>query len=223
MSREGFGGIPGSGIPSHRYALRYPDKPVAVGWTGTQGGGMGFFDDAPAPVPEPLWRHHHPWDPPEAEFPSIVPIGTTLLGRSDRAAVAITGLAAFSNGFEIQLTARSRPRDGDDVGPKGWARHSFRFGLQLSDGTKVFGRQGRPPRGHDAEPEGPVLHAFAGGGTPLSFLSRWWAWPLPPKGTVEFVAEWPDLGLPESRAGLDAGMILDGADRAIRLWPEPGA
>ena len=104
---------------------------------------MGFFDDVPAAVPEPLWRHHHPWDPPEAEFPGIVPIGTTLLGRSDQAAVAITGLAAFSNGFEIQLTARSRPDGGDEAGPGlGRARHSFRFGLQLPDGRKVFGRHG---------------------------------------------------------------------------------
>jgi hypothetical protein len=37
------------------------------------------------------------------------------------------------------------------------------------------------------------------------------------------VAEWPDLGLPESRVSLDAGMILDAADRAILLWPEPSA
>src|SRR5208283_354538 len=94
-----------------------PGKAVAVGRAGAQGGGMGFFDDAPAPVPEPLWRHHHPWDPPEAEFPGIVPIDATLLGRTDQAAVAITGLAAFSNGFEIQLTARSRPSEGDDARP----------------------------------------------------------------------------------------------------------
>ena len=165
--------------------------------------------------------------PPEAEFPGIVPIDTTLLGRSDQTAVAITGLAAFSNGFEIQLTARSRPDDDDVPGPGpglGRARHSFRFGLQLPDGRKVFGRHGPGrPGGPDKEPEGPLLQAFAGGGTPLSFLSRWWAWPLPPKGALEFVAEWPDLGLPESRVSLDAGMILDAADRAIRLWPEPGA
>ena len=182
---------------------------------------MGFFDDMPAPVPEPLWRHHHPWDPPEAEFPGIVPIDTTLLGRNDQTAVAITGLAAFSNGFEIQLTALSRPDGGDEAGP-GRARHSFRFGLQLPDGRKVFGRHGRPPRGHDTEPEGPLLQAFAGGGTPLSFLSRWWAWPLPPKGALEFVAEWRDLGLPESRVSLDAGMILDAPRRSVQLWPEDG-
>jgi hypothetical protein len=187
---------------------------------------MGFFDDAPAPVPEPLWRHHHLWDPPEAEFPSIVSIDTTILGRSDRAAVAITGLAAFRTGFEIQLTARSRPDGSDEPGPAGpgpgQARHSFRFGLQLPDGRKVFGGHGRRPPGHDTEPEGPLLQAFAGGGTPLSFLSRWWAWPLPPKGSLDFVAEWPAYGLPESRVTLDAGLILDAADHAIQLWPEPG-
>ena len=89
---------------------------------------------------------------------------------------------------------------------------------------KGVGRDGPGrPGGPDAEPEGPLLQVFAGGGTPLSFLSRWWAWPLPPKGALEFVAEWPDVGLPESRVSLDAGMILDAADRAIRLWPEPGA
>jgi len=34
---------------------------------------------------------------------------------------------------------------------------------------------------------------------------RWWAWPLPAKGALEFVAEWPDLGLPESRVSLEPG------------------
>ena len=186
---------------------------------------MGFFDDAPAPCRSRSGGIIIHGIPPEAEFPGIVPIDATLLGRTGQAAVAITGLAAFSNGFEIQLTARSRPSEGDDARPGlGRAGRSLRFGLQLPDGRKVFGRHGPGrPGGPDKEPEGPLLQAFAGGGTPLSFLSRWWAWPLPPKGALEFVAEWPDLGLPESRVSLDAGMILDAADRAIRLWPEPSA
>ena len=188
---------------------------------------MGFFDDAPAPVPEPLWRHHHPWDPPEAEFPSIVSIDTTIIGRSDRAAVAITGLAAVSNGFEIQLTAHFRPGADDETGsgrgrgpgPKE-ARVSLRFGLQLADGTKVFSRHGRRPRDHDAEPEGPLLQEFAGAATPLTLLTRWWAWPLPPKGPLDFVTELPAHELAESRVTLDAGAILDAAQRSIQLWPE---
>lgn len=184
---------------------------------------MGFFDDLPAPVPEPLWRHHHPWDPPEAEFPSIVSVDTTVLGRTDQVAVAITGLSAARAGFEIQLTAHFRPDTGDEAGPgPKEARSSLRFGLQLAGGAKVFGRHGGRHRDHDAEPEAPMLQAFAGGGTPLSFLSRWWAWPLPPKGSLDFVAEWPAYGLPESRVTLDAGLILDAAQHSIQLWPETG-
>lgn len=40
-------------------------------------------------------REPHPWHPPETEFPAIVPTGTLLLGRSERAAVAITGIWAY--------------------------------------------------------------------------------------------------------------------------------
>jgi hypothetical protein len=69
---------------------------------------MGFFDNLPAPEPEPP-RPHHPWEPPEAEFPGIVPIGPLLLGRTDQVAVAVTGLSAFSAGLEIFVTARIRP------------------------------------------------------------------------------------------------------------------
>jgi hypothetical protein len=35
---------------------------------------------------------------------------------------------------------------------------------------------------------------------------------------MEFVCEWPALGLPETRAGLDARLIRDAAARSIRLW-----
>ncbi len=38
---------------------------------------------------------------------------------------------------------------------------------------------------------------MAGGG-PRSAFWRWWAWPLPPAGPLEFVCEWPALGIPES-------------------------
>jgi hypothetical protein len=177
---------------------------------------MGFFDDAPAPEPAPA-RRHHAWEPPEAELPGIVPIDTLLLGRTGQAAVAVTGLSAFSAGIEIFLTARIRPQPG----PPDLAgyRHSFRFGLQFSDGGKAVGNLGsRPDR--DREPAGPVLYSTAGGGGPHSFVSRWWTWPLPPAGQLEFVCEWSAFGLAESRAGIDAQLILDAAQRSIRLWPE---
>jgi hypothetical protein len=192
---------------------------------------MSFFDDL-APEPEPH-RVHHPWDPPDAEFPGVVPLGTLILGRTERAAVAVTGLSAYSAGFEIFVTARFRP--GPDAGPgdrgpgrpePGGPRRSFRLGLQLADGTRVIGQHGGPGRpggpGPDpgTEPDRPILRPFLGGGGPRSSFWRWWAWPLPPAGPLEFVCEWPALGIPETRAGLDAQLILDAAGRSTRLWPD---
>jgi len=59
-----------------------------------------------------------------------------------------------------------------------------------------------------------------GGGSRRRHVARWWAWPLPPKGPLELVSEWPAFGIPETRAELDAQLILDAADRSIRLWPD---
>ena len=187
--------------------------------------GMGFFDNLPPPGPM-LLRRHHAWEPPEAELPGIVPIDTLPLARTDQVAVAVTGLSAFSAGVEIFLTARIRPSASHPEehlpgGPRDLAasRRSFRLGLQFSDGSKAAGSPGGRPD-HDSEPAGPVLYPFAGGGGPHSFVSRWWTWPLPPAGPLEFVCEWPAFGIAESRAGLDAQLILDAARRSIRLWPE---
>ena len=53
-----------------------------------------------------------------------------------------------------------------------------------------------------------------GGGAPYSFFSRWWTWPLPPAGPLEFVCEWPAFDIAESRVGIDAQLILDAAQRS---------
>jgi len=184
---------------------------------------MGFFDDMPAAEPEPPRRPHHPWEPPEAEFPGIVPVDSLVLGRTDQAAAAVTGLAAFSNGFEIFLTAHIRPGDEGGERPDPAMARSFRFGMQLSDGRKVIGRRGGRGAFPDTEPVEPILRQFMGGASPHTVMARWWAWPLPPKGPLEFVCEWPALGIPQTRAELDAALILEAADRSIRLWPEDEA
>ncbi len=186
--------------------------------------GMSFFDDRPAPEPEP--RIRHPWDPPDAELPGNVHVDTLPLGRTGRAAVAVTGISAYSAGFEIFLTARFRPGGGEAEQPPPGPpdpraiRRSLRFGFLLSDGRKVIGEHGGPGPGDDAEPDGPILRQFMGGGGPRSLFTRWWVWPLPPAGPLEFVCEWPALEIPETRASVDAQLILDAAAGSVQLWPE---
>jgi hypothetical protein len=183
--------------------------------------GMAFFDDEPAPEPEP--RIHHPWDPPEAELPGVVQTSTIQLGRADRAAVAVTGISAYPAGFEVFLTARFRPGGEGAEQPPGppdprALRRSLRFGLQLSDGRKVIGQHGGPGPDADSAPDGPILRQFMGGGGPRSLFTRWWAWPLPPAGPLEFVCQWSALEIPETRASIDAQLILDAAGHSVQLW-----
>lgn len=189
---------------------------------------MSFFDELPEPEP-PMPRVHHPWDPPVKEFPGIVQIDTLLLGRTGQVAVAITGMSGYAAGFEIFTTALRRTgahRPGDTLpdapGDLAAALRSFRFGLQLSDGTKVISDHGKQRLDHDSEPTGPILRPFLSGGGPRSYFSftRWWAWPLPPEGPLEFVCEWPIFGLAETRIGVDAQLILDAARRSVQPWPD---
>jgi hypothetical protein len=191
---------------------------------------MRFFRKSPDPEPAPH-RVHHPWNPPETEFPAIVPINTLPFDRSEQAAVAITGISAYSQGFEIFVTCLIRPGvprldEGPVPGPPrampagprpfGLGQPSFQISLQLADGRTVT--SGRAHGG--SEPSGPILRSRGGGGTSHFQLLRWWAWPLPPSGPLEFICQWPVYGITGTRVGINAQLILDAARRSIRPWPE---
>ena len=158
-----------------------------------------------------------PWDPPQTELPAIVPINTLAFGRSEQTAIAITGISAYSNGFEIFVTRLIRPDapgfDEDWVSGAPSGPESFRFSLRLSDGRTLTNDRAL----RDAEPTEPFLRSRGGGGTTHYQLRRWWAWPLPPSGPLEFICQ---LGTSETRIGLDAQLILDAAQRCVRVWPD---
>jgi hypothetical protein len=88
--------------------------------------------------------------------------------------------------------------------------------LRFSDGRVVA--TARP--GDDSEAAGPILHQRGGGGTSHAQLLRWWSWPLPPAGPLEFACQWPAYGISDGRASLDAQLILDAARQSSPIWPE---
>jgi len=155
-----------------------------------------------------------PWHLPQTELPASVPIGTLHFDLPGHTAIAITGISAFSSGFEIfitQLVRRDHP--GFDPDPGVIAEPLFfELSLRFSDGRAVA--TGRPPG--DAEATEPFLQRRGGGGTSHYRLMQWWAWPLPPTGPLEFICR---LGTAESRVGIDAQLILDAAQRSVRVWP----
>jgi hypothetical protein len=156
---------------------------------------------------------------PETEFPAFVPVATLPFERSGQTAVAITGVWAYSNGFEFFVTRLIRPDapgfDEDPVpgAPRGILaeRQSFQISLQLADGSKVL--SGRS--GGDAEPAGPILRSRGGGGSSHRVVLRWWAWPLPPSGPLTFICP---LGSGETQVTMDAQLILDASQHSVRAW-----
>jgi hypothetical protein len=172
-------------------------------------------------------RVARPWDPPETEFPAIVPVSILLLDQSERAAVAITGIWAYSAGFEFFVTRLIRPGtpgwDEDPVPGAAGGRFapppSFEISLRFSDGRTVTG--GRPHG--DSEPTGPILRPRGGGGSSHYQHHRLWAWPLPPSGPLDFICPGPEPRTSETQASIEADLILDAARRAVQPWPEDKA
>ncbi len=157
-----------------------------------------------------------------------MPVDTLLFAPSEQAAIAITGLTAYTAGFEIFMARRIRPGVpglDEDPTPEMLSRRRAHplaapsFSLLLSDGTKVVSARSRG----ESEPAGPILQSRGGGGSTHSQFFRWWAWPLPPKGRMEFICQWPMYGIAETRVGIDAQLILEAAQHTIQLWPEDGS
>ena len=157
-----------------------------------------------------------PWDPPQTQFPGIVPISTLLFGQSDRGAIAITSMSACTNGFGFVITRLVRP------GTPGWdqepftAQSLFEVSLRLSDGREVS--TGRPSGSN--EPTGPFLRMHGGGGSSHYNQTQWWAWPLPPSGPLDFICRWQAMGISENRVSIEAELILDAARRSVQIWPD---
>jgi hypothetical protein len=70
-----------------------------------------------------------------------------------------------------------------------------------------------PPR-----PPEPPYHEQPEWLGPLDGRSTLWLWPLAPEGAVEFVCEWPALGIELSRIEVAASLLRDAAARSRTLW-----
>lgn len=183
----------------------------------------------PPPDPALQRRLRHPWERPDTEFPDMVRIGTLRFDTAGPIAVAVTGLLAYSNGFEFFLTRLARPdgpgsplRRGRRPPHPGMPRvsyESFKIGVEFAGGGQAFTDR-RFEMSYEDEPDRPFLYP---GGTISKWHredSRWWVWPLPPPGRLDFICR---LGEAETRLSIDAQPILDASHRSTQAWPaEPG-
>lgn len=189
---------------------------------------MSFFEPPP---PEPEEQHRQPvWlGPPDNEAGVVVPLNV-VLARSDEVAVALLSATAFSTGFELAATVRTREQL--DALHEAFVSHRrrrsaelepelFRFGVEFADGRKAT-NLGHPFHRdqEDEDPSQPVLLQRGGGGGGRSWQMNWWVWPLPPTGSLALVCEWPAQGIALTRHELDAALLLEAATRIEPLWPD---
>jgi hypothetical protein len=167
-------------------------------------------------------------DEPSRERPFRLlgaPIGRAfLLGRSDRAAIAVQHISAFPRGFTFQVVALSPVEGASPVegvwdpmyglagyrGRPGTDRENMiaqylQLEVELADG-------GRPP-----------LAKGAGGARRVDGLwettMEYWVNVLPPLGPVAFLCQWPWYGIAPSRYELDGDQIVAASKRSMVIWP----
>lgn len=190
---------------------------------------MGFFDNVPPlppPSPEPFVEPPRPpWMRSDTTIGGAV-AGNVLLARSATAAVGLSGVVAYPNGFEFAVVAVLRDEDRDGRvfehvfnrfrGDEPMTREFLRLGIRFADGGLATNLSERRP--WDGEADGPLLLGQNGGGNGRRYDMQHWVSPLPPSGPVTFVIEWPAHGIAETRASLDGDLIRAAADRAVDLW-----
>lgn len=166
--------------------------------------------------------------PPQDVLPGVAPI-ELVIASSARAAVYVGRCSAYPTGFELEVRVLLAA-DAEDLDPSLNGSHHrpgrrpgsgyeymLKFGVELSDGRKATNVHLHAP---GTEPQEPVMWSMGGGGGGGRWRQDFWVWPLPPPGPVAFVCEWPEAGIPLSRAEADAQQLLDAAARAVAAFPD---
>jgi len=161
-----------------------------------------------------------PWERSDTEFPAVVPVGTLKFDTTGPSAVAVTGLLAYSNGFEFLVTRLLRPDGPGFLGlgarPRGGRTpETFKIGVEFADGGQAFTGGHVEPR-YDQEPGRPFLYPGGSRTSAHRMDDRQWAWPLPPPGRLDFICR---LGEVETRVSMEAQLILDASHRSVQAWP----
>jgi hypothetical protein len=169
--------------------------------------------------PFPRYRLPRWLAPPAGVVPALVDC-SFVIARSDRAAIAVSRIAAFADSFEVDLIVLVA--DGrDELDPFGWmtpgetaSSDALRFCIGFADGTCAA--NSTPDRHAFVmdRPTQPVLRERGGGGGGDRYDQHYWVWPLPPAGPMTFACEWSAAGITRTHHEIDAALVIEAAARA---------
>jgi hypothetical protein len=170
--------------------------------------------------------------------PNLVPVAwpfATVVGRSDSAAVFVTGALLYPTGLVFRLSAVVRHTSGDlwsdEVGGAPHRRTidplSRRFGVRYADGRTAetfadgsgFGpRLGQDPTALPDLDQPRFVHR-GGHGDSTGWAEDLFLAPLPPDGPLELFCTWPRFGIEESRSSVDMTGAAAAVASVVELWP----
>ena len=187
-----------------------------------------FFSEIPAAPAEPEWD---PMSQPEwlrvpHEVAPVTVGATAVVASNDRFAIVVGPLAVYDRGLLLDLTLIRNPwsETADDrklilgqIGPHNDA-DGFRSGIRWADG-----RTARSDRRHIDVDEGrnASMVNWGGGGSNDASRTEWWVWPLPDRGDLELITQFPAGGIPETAYVLDGDAIRAAAKAAQPIWTAP--
>jgi len=199
---------------------------------------MGFFDlpDREFDDDELDVDDEHDFDGlrPAAWIAGVVPL-ELVVARSEEAAVVVSRVSAYPDGFELTVNSylrrsvkRSRrqrvhhPMMWHEMGEPGepLPDELLRFGLAWPDGGRATNLDGWGRSWPDATEPAHGLESQSGGGSGHEYSQEYWAWPLPGSGLMGLVVQWPAFGISETTASVDGSLLIAAAERAQPVWPE---
>jgi hypothetical protein len=166
---------------------------------------------------------------PDNEVPVSVPLDAVVVSKADLV-VFVCGLAVYRNGLAFTLEARARTsaaaggEEEDDVlghvlHRHGRSAHQLLIGVEYADGRRCSTLDTGSPFEEGGPEDQPRLRPGGGHAGERSASVAYFLSPLPPSGELRIYCAWPSAGIDETVTIIDAGPILEAADRVRVLWP----
>jgi hypothetical protein len=158
------------------------------------------------------------WLPPRGEIP-VNMAARAVLTQTEDSALWIALFEVFSGG--VGITLKSAHRDDAERTPQVPLGRvgGIRLGCVWPDGSEVIGRRTPPdPTGASARP---VLIGGTTGWGWGHFRHHFWMRPIPERGDIVFVADWPERGLPEGSARFDSEPFGRASREVVKIWHAP--
>jgi hypothetical protein len=184
---------------------------------------MSFFKSAPEDPKRRVPPALGDWLQPANHILGVPVPCQLVLANDGGCAVVASEFVAYPTGLRFSIGIRFTYANFDPTRhERVWSGPgAVRYGLELSDGTRVFKHVETsdvwPPV---RRPDGYTLMSIGGVGNETYFQIELWLSPLPPDGTLTIVVSWPDVLADEVCGTVDLGSLHRIAASAVVLWPD---